>query len=73
LRVWIKTEKTEKGSLIIVSDNGPGISEDDNGEPHIALSNIRERLSAIKGTLTISPSENGGTTIRVFIPDGEQK
>ena len=73
LRVWIKTEKTEKGSLIIVSDNGPGISEDDNGEPHIALNNIRERLFAIKGTLTISPSENGGTTIRVFIPDGEQK
>ena len=47
LRVSVKTEKAEKGSLIIVSDNGPGISKDDNGEPHIALNNIRGRLSAI--------------------------
>ena len=73
LRVFIKTEKTKEGSLIIVSDNGPGISEDDNGEPHIALGNIRERLSAMDGTLTISPNENGGTLIRVFIPDGRKK
>ena len=69
LRVFIKTEREEKGSVIAVSDTGPGISGDDNGEPHIALNNIRERLSAINGTLTISPNENGGTVIRIYIPD----
>ena len=70
LRVNVKTEKVEKGSLITVIDNGPGISNDDNGEPHIALNNIRERLSLIKGTLTISSNEFEGTTIQILIPDG---
>ena len=70
LRVNVKTEKVEKGSLITVSDNGPGISNDDNGEPHIALNNMRERLSLIKGALTISSNEFGGTTVQILIPDG---
>ena len=69
LLVYVKTEKVEKGSLITVSDTGPGISGDDNGEPHIALNNIRERLSLINGTLTISSNESGGTTIQILIPD----
>jgi len=68
LRVYVKTEKTKEGSVVTIADSGPGFSGDDNGEPHIALSNIRERLSAIGGTLTISPGENGGTLIRIFIP-----
>ena len=72
LRVSIKTEKVDNGSVIIVSDTGPGISGDDNGEPHIALNNIRERLSLIKGTLTISPNENGGTIVSIYIPDNNK-
>ena len=72
LRVSIKTEKVDNGSVIIVSDTGPGISNKDNGEPHIALNNIRERLSAIKGTLTISPNENGGTIVSIYIPDNNE-
>jgi hypothetical protein len=72
LRVSIKTEKVDNGSVIIVSDTGPGISDKDNGEPHIALNNIRERLSAIKGTLTISPNENGGTIVSIYIPDNNK-
>ena len=71
LRVSVKTQKAEKGSLLIVADNGPGLSVDDNGEPHIALNNIRERLTAIGASLSISSNENGGTTITVFIPDGK--
>ncbi len=72
LRVSIKTEKVEKGSVIIVSDTGPGISDKDNGEPHIALNNIRERLSAINGTLTISPNEKGGTIVSIYIPNNNK-
>ena len=72
LCVSIKTEKVENGTVITVSDTGPGISNKDNGEPHIALNNIRERLSAIKGILTISPNENGGTIVTVFIPDNNK-
>ena len=69
LRVYVKTEKAKGGSVVTIADSGPGFSGGDNGEPHIALSNIRERLSAIGGTLTISPGENGGTLIRIFIPN----
>lgn len=72
LRVSIKTEKVDNGSVIVVSDTGPGISNKDNGEPHTALNNIRERLSAIKGTLTISPNENGGTIVSIYIPDSNK-
>ena len=70
LLVYIKTEKVEKGSFITVSDNGPGISSVDNGEPHIALNNIRERLSLISGTLAIYSNENRGITIQIYIPYG---
>ena len=69
LRVDVKTEKTKEGSVITIADSGPGFSKDDNGEPHIALNNIRERLSAIGGTLSISPGEKCGTLIRIFIPN----
>lgn len=69
LRVSVKTEKVDNGSVIIVSDTGPGISNKDNGEPHIALNNIRERLLLINGTLQILPNEKGGTIIKVYIPD----
>lgn len=87
LHVWVKSAKTDDGSVITVEDNGPGFpekgvpfdsaerdnspdfSEKNNGEPHLALSNIRERLSAIGATLTISPRENGGTIVRIFIPN----
>ena len=72
LRVSVRTEKVDNGSVIIVTDNGPGISSNDNGEPHIALNNIRERLSAINGTLKISPNENGGTIVSIFIPDSNE-
>ena len=73
LRVWVKSEKTVDGSVITVEDNGPGFSDRDNGEPHLALSNIRERLSAIGATLTISPRENGGTRVTVTIPVDKEK
>ena len=68
LYILIKTVKTDFGDEIIVEDNGPGISNEDNGEPHIALKNIRERLFAIGADLTISPRKNGGTIVRIFLP-----
>ena len=69
LRVSVKSEKTVDGSVITVEDNGSGFSDKDNGEPHLALNNIRERLSAIGATLTISSREGSGTIIRIFVPN----
>ena len=68
LHVSVKTEKTDGGSTVIVEDNGPGISGDDNGEPHIALLNVRDRLAAIGATITVAPREEGGTVVTIFIP-----
>ena len=57
------------GVEITVEDNGPGFSEQDDNEPHIALANIRERLERMcKGTLEISPSESGGTRVSIILP-----
>ena len=69
LRITIRTNKTDTGSVIIVEDNGLGLSEQDNGEPHLALNNIRERLSVIGATFTITPIENSGTKVTVFLPN----
>ena len=68
LHVSVKTEKTDGGSTVIVEDNGPGISGDDNGEPHVALLNIRDRLAAIGATITVAPREEGGTVVTIRIP-----
>ena len=70
LRIFIKTRHTDEGNIITVEDTGTGFGENDNNDPHIALANIKERLQMMcDGTLTISPRENGGTTVTVFIPN----
>lgn len=61
----------EKGDPSDSAERGNSLdfSEKDKGEPHLALNNIRERLSAIGATLTISSREVGGTIVRIFIPN----
>ncbi len=69
LFISIHTEQTGSEVEITVEDNGPGFQPTDNKEPHIALGNIRERLEIMcNGTLTISPRESGGTSVKVKIP-----
>ena len=69
LRICIKTRQTEAGSVLIVEDNGPGILPQDNGEPHLALGNICERLSSLGATLTVAPAEPRGTLVTILLPD----
>ncbi len=84
LRIVISVKQTPAGNMITVEDNGQGINEispdqisgaekgPDTDRPHIALKNIRERLSLMcNGTLTISPREGGGTRVEIFIPSTE--
>ena len=69
IRILIQTRKTESGSEIIVSDNGPGFESTDNDRPHIALANIRQRLDLMcGGKMTILPREGGGTVVKLTIP-----
>ena len=70
VQIAIRTRNTENGAIITVEDNGPGfeISEDDN--PHIALSNIREKLRLLcGGSLTIQSGKEKGTVVTIIIPN----
>ena len=72
LHVSIRTRKTDSGSEIIVADDGCGYHPADDGEPHLALKNIRERLEMMcGGRLVIAPNEGGGTVATIWIPDDQ--
>ena len=74
LYISVQTNETAGGSEIIVIDNGPGFDGNnnvthDNREPHIAIGNIRERLSMMcGGTISFSLRDEGGTVVRIWIP-----
>ena len=70
LHIFVKTRKTKDGSEIIVENDGARYDPADDNEPHIALNNIRQRLEMMcKGALEITPHEEGGTTVKVTIPN----
>lgn len=69
IHIFVTTVKTEKTVEMIVEDDGPGFKSTDNNEPHIALNNIRERLSSMcDGSLSVSPRNGGGTRVKVTLP-----
>ena len=69
LRVTVITRETESGVRIVVEDTGSGYAPVDDGQPHIALDNIRERLKTMcDGTLKIEAREGGGTRVTTFVP-----
>ena len=73
IRIFIQTRRTDSGSEIIVSDNGPGFAPTDGGHPHLALANIRQRLELMcGGQMTILPREGGGTVVKLTIPSPHQ-
>ena len=58
-----------KGTSSCVAGCADFALADTGSEPHIALANIRQRLSMMcGGKLTIEPREGGGTTVTVTIP-----
>jgi LytS/YehU family sensor histidine kinase len=70
LHIYVRTQQTDKASAIIVENNGLDYQPSDDNEPHIALSNIRQRLRMMcKGELTIATREGGGTIVKVIIPN----
>ena len=69
LKIIIQTHQTINGSVIIVSDNGPGFDTANAFESAGALSNIKQRLEMMcKGTLKIDSIEDKGTTVTIFVP-----
>jgi len=65
----VNSKWLDAGSEIVVSDNGPGFAPAQEGGPHIALQNIRQRLELMcGGTMSILPREGGGTIVKLTIP-----
>ena len=73
LRITISTRLTARGSEIVVEDSGPGFGPADRDAPSVALANIRERLKLMcRGTLTVEAGENGGTRVRILVPETKE-
>ena len=71
LHISIRTRRTASGAEVTVSDSGCGFdTSDEESSPQSTLTNIRQRLEMMcGGSLTISPGEDGGTEVKLSIPD----
>ena len=73
LHIFIRTRETDSDSVVIVEDNGSGFDSVDDSEPHLALTNIQQRLEMMcGGKLEVTPSGEGGTTVKVMIPSDKR-
>ncbi|MBR6185893.1 MAG: histidine kinase [Clostridia bacterium] len=69
LFISVRSRQKDGYAEIIVEDSGPGFKPSDDDAPHIALSNIRERLKMMcGGEMAISSRDCGGTAITILIP-----
>ena len=69
LHIRIQTRWTDSHYEILVENNGTDFEPVDDGEPHIALKNIQQRLEMMcRGQRTIMPRKEGGTVVKVTIP-----
>ena len=71
LHISIRTRRTASGAEVTVLDSGCGFdTSDEESSPQSTLTNIRQRLEMMcGGSLTISPGEDGGTEVKLSIPD----
>ena len=69
LHIRIQTKETEIGSEIVVEDDGSGFDPAIADGQQTTLAIIRQRLKMMcGGQMTIDSRENGGTTVKVTIP-----
>ena len=71
--ICIRSRRAEGGFEVAVEDDGPGFSaesaETGDGEGHVGMQNVRERLALLcGGLLTVTPRAGGGTVVTVFVP-----
>lgn len=75
--VTIRTEETDSSYRITVSDDGVGfisLPDETDGQPHVGIANVRERLSAVcGGILDIQSNVGSGTIVTITIPKEGEK
>lgn len=74
--VSIRTEESGSGAVITVTDNGPGFNPEadpSDGRTHYGLNNVRACLASTGcGEMRISSAPGRGTSVTLFIREGEQ-
>lgn len=69
--ILLKTCKALHGSEVLIEDDGIGYDETPvSAGPHTGIENVRIRLALMCcGTISIERRKEGGTRVRIFIPD----
>ena len=75
--VRVEAHKTAGGHEIVIADNGVGFdtaaAKRDDGT-HIGLRNVQERIERMcGGSVTVESRPGEGTTVTIFIPEGEKE
>jgi signal transduction histidine kinase len=70
-RVWVRCEAREGGMRMVVRDDGRGYPPDLDverleGEGHLGLVGMRERITALGGTVALA--KDGGAELSVWVP-----
>jgi len=68
--VFVSLQRAQTGVALRIVDDGCGISVDGRGAPHegFGLRSMRERASALGGSLTVRAAPRGGTELEVVLP-----
>jgi len=78
----ISTKETKDNYLVIITDDGAGFDPEkiangiypNDGQRHIGINNVRQRLSAqCGGSLEIKSEIGTGTSVTILIPKSEKK
>jgi signal transduction histidine kinase len=68
--VWLRVRCDDQALTLSVEDNGKGFDADAAGHQRHGLKNMRQRIAAIGGTLTIQSAPGAGTKMRFSVPLG---
>jgi two-component system nitrate/nitrite sensor histidine kinase NarX len=72
-RVWVRLAREVGIVTVTVADDGRGFDPGLAGRPgHFGLGILRERATAIGGSVTVGPRAGGGTEVVLRVPDAVQ-
>ena len=61
-RVWVRIAEAEDGVEAVIADDAPGERR------RAGFDAIEERARSLSGQMTVDPSPDGGTTVRIVFP-----
>lgn len=54
--------------ILSITDNGRGLGDISGKSLRNGMKNMKRRLTDVRGEFEVSPGENGGTVVRLFVP-----